>query len=122
MHDAPPETSVLRPGTAFEGLLMLPGPARIDGRLRGTVISGGPVWIGRSGDVEADLEADIVVIAGRVRGDVSARSLIELESTAEVEGDLAAPRVSLAEGSRVNGRCRTGPGWDSPASPAEREA
>ena len=106
----------------FDGLLMLPGPARIDGKLRGEVISGGPVWIGRSGDVEADLEADVVVIAGRVRGDVSARSLIELEPTAEVEGDLAAPRISLAEGSRVNGRCRTGASWDSPDENAELEA
>lgn len=110
----PPAEPVLAPGTAFDGILVLPGPARIEGRVRGDVLAGGPVWVGASGVVEADLEADVVVVEGRVDGDVRARSRIELGPRAVVSGDLEAPRLTMAEGSRVNGRCRCGAG---PAAP-----
>ena len=49
---------VLRAGMEFRGLLVLSGPARIDGRVCGEVIAGGPLWIGETGVVEADLEGD----------------------------------------------------------------
>jgi cytoskeletal protein CcmA (bactofilin family) len=105
----PPTEAVLREEMSFEGLLLLPGPARIDGHIRGEILAGGPVWIGVSGRVEADLEVEQAVIAGRVHGAVTARRRIELLPTAVVEGDPSAPRLALAEGARVDGRCRLGP-------------
>lgn len=111
---APPAEPVLPRGTAFEGTLVLPGPARIEGRVRGEVLAGGPVWVGESGVVEADLEADEVVVEGRVEGDLRARSRIALGPRAVVRGDLEAPRLEMAEGSRVDGRCRCGGGTPAP--------
>ena len=99
---------VLRSGMEFSGLLLLPGPARIDGEVRGEVIAGGALWIGETGAVEADLEGEQVVIAGRVNGDVRATNLIELRSTAVVHGALSAPRLVLADGSVANGPCTAG--------------
>jgi len=99
---------VLRSGMEFSGLLLLPGPARIDGEVRGEIIAGGALWIGETGAVEADLEGDQVVIAGRVDGDVRATNLIELRSTAVVHGALSAPRLVLADGSVANGPCTAG--------------
>jgi len=99
---------VLGSGMDFHGILVLPGPARIDGRVRGEVIAGGPLWIGETGVVEADLEGDTVVVAGRVEGDVTATTRIELTSTATVLGALWAPSVVLADGSTVNGPCHCG--------------
>jgi cytoskeletal protein CcmA (bactofilin family) len=99
---------VLAAGMEFCGILVLPGPARIDGRVRGEVIAGGPLWIGETGVIEADLEGDRVVVAGRVEGDVTATSRIEVRSSATVLGGLWAPRLVLAEGSTVNGPCRCG--------------
>jgi len=110
---APPEP-VLARGAAFEGTLVLPGPARIEGRMRGTVLAGGPVWVGEMGVVEADLEADELWIDGRVEGSLRARSRIALGPRAVVCGDLEAPRLAMAEGSQVNGRCRCG---EAPPAP-----
>jgi cytoskeletal protein CcmA (bactofilin family) len=92
----------------FCGILVLPGPARIDGWVRGEVIAGGPLWIGETGVVEADLEGGTVVVAGRVEGRITALSRIELRPTAAVQGGLCSPRLVLAEGSQVNGPCRCG--------------
>jgi len=107
---------VLAAGMEFCGILVLPGPARIDGRVRGEVIAGGPLWIGETGVIEADLEGDTVVVAGRVEGDVTATSRIEVRSSATVLGGWWAPRLVVAEGSTVNGPCRCG---DAPKKSSE---
>jgi cytoskeletal protein CcmA (bactofilin family) len=113
---------ILRAGAEWRGVLVLPGPGRIDGCVRGEVVAEGPVWIGETGVVEADLSAESVVVAGRVEGDIRASSRIELLATAEVRGGLRAPSLTLAEGSLVNGCCRTEPqpdaGSDEAGGPA----
>jgi cytoskeletal protein CcmA (bactofilin family) len=95
-------------GAEFEGTLVLPLPARIDGRVRGTVLAESDVWVGADGFVGADLRGDRIVVAGTVEGDVSARTSIELHATGRVKGDLSAPRLQLAEGAVVDGVCRSG--------------
>jgi cytoskeletal protein CcmA (bactofilin family) len=105
---APTPEPVLGAGAVFQGVLALPGPARIDGRVAGEVIAGGPLWIGESGEVEADLEAESIVVAGRVAGRVRATARIEVRPTGTVRGGLEAPRIVLAEGSVVNGHCHSG--------------
>ena len=104
----PAPDPVLRAGMEFCGILVLPGSARIDGRVRGEVIAGGSLWIGETGVVEADLEGDAVVVAGRVEGRITALSRIELQPTAAVQGGLWSPLLTLAEGSQVDGPCRCG--------------
>ena len=104
--EAPPP--VLAEGTVFEGLLVLPGPGRIDGRVCGEVVAAGDVWVGPTGVVEADLDGHTVVIEGRVEGDVRASSLIELRAGGRVRGGLSAPRLRIADGSVVDGLCEAG--------------
>lgn len=106
--DAQPEP-VLLEGMRFEGLLVLPRHARIDGHVRGEVLAGGTVWVGPSGVVEADLEADAVIVEGRVEGDVRALRSISLGPDAAVRGGLHAPVLEMEEGARVEGRCQCGP-------------
>lgn len=123
MADAPEQAApagpapILRAGAEWRGVLVLPGPGRIDGCVRGEVVAEGPVWIGETGVVEADLSAESVVVAGRVEGDIRASTRIELLATAEVRGSLRAPSLALAEGSLVNGSCRIEPA----AGPASSE-
>ena len=120
--DSGPPTApepVLRAGMEFCGILILPGPARIDGRVSGEVIAGGPLWIGETGVIEADLEGDTVVVAGRVKGGITALSRIELQPTAAVQGGLRSQRLVLAEGSQVTGPCRCGEALPEPREVVE---
>ena len=99
---------VLPEGASFEGLLVLPGPARIDGRVRGEVLAASDLWIGPSGRVEADLEVRAVTVEGQVEGDVIARERIDPRDGARVHGRVSAPRLTMAEGCVVDGECRAG--------------
>ena len=93
-------------GMTFHGLLVLPKPARIDGRVSGVVMASASVSVGATGVVEADLEADSIVVEGRVQGDLRARTRIELGPAAVVTGNLIGPRLTMADGAQLNGRCR----------------
>ncbi len=95
-------------GAEFDGLLILQGPARIDGRVSGEIISDATIWFGEDARVEAAVTAVNVVVAGYIHGDVRASGRIALESTARVAGELTAQRLVLVEGSHLEGTCHAG--------------
>ncbi len=97
-------------GTAFEGLVSFRGWALIDGEFRGEVVASGALHIGEAATVRARIEVDALVVAGSLEGEVVARERIEVLATARVTGVLHAPRVSLADGCVVDGRCEAGSG------------
>lgn len=103
-----PTRTLVAPGAEFDGLVLLRGPGRIDGCVRGQVLGADLVWIGEAARVEAGIDAQDVVVAGQVEGDVRARGRIELLPGARVRGSLEAPRLCLAEGCFVDGSCRSG--------------
>lgn len=98
---------VLPESAFFEGLLVLPGPARIDGRVRGEVLAASDLWVGPTGRIDADLEVRRLVIEGRVEGDVSASERLELRGRAHVVGSVSTPRLSVSDGCRIEGSCST---------------
>ena len=109
-----PERALIGPGGAFEGLLLLHGPARVDGRVRGEIV-GSSLWIGRSAEVEARVEVDELVVSGVVAGSVRVQGRALLRATARVTASLEARSLVLEEGCLLEGRCSTGP----VAGPAE---
>lgn len=109
MPEPLPQPMVVVPaGAEFDGTLVLPVPARIDGCVRGRVLAQSDVWVGEGGFVGADLAGDRIVVAGTVEGDVYARTSIELHATGRVRGGLTAPSLRLADGAVVDGECRSG--------------
>jgi len=103
-----PETALIAPGADFEGLLVLRGPARIEGHVRGE-IHGSSLWIGRSAAVDAHVEVEQLVVSGELAGSVRARERIQLRPTARVSASLECANLVLEDGCRVDGACSTGP-------------
>lgn len=110
--------TVLGVGTAFEGLLTFRGSARVDGRLKGEITGQGLLVIGAEACAEARVTVDELVVAGEIEGDVCARRRVELLATGCIRGDVATPRLSIAEGGRLLGRCTTGASAKPAAAPA----
>jgi cytoskeletal protein CcmA (bactofilin family) len=100
---------VLKPDAEFHGLVQLTGPGRIDGRVDGEIVGSDLLWIGASARVKARVTAPEIVIAGELEGEARADRRIELLSSARVVAALDAPSLVLAEGSLLEGSCRTHP-------------
>jgi cytoskeletal protein CcmA (bactofilin family) len=102
-----PEQALIAPGAEFEGLLLLYGPARVEGRLRGEIV-GSVLWVGRSAALDARIEVDELVVSGAIAGSVRVRGRALLRATARVTANLEARSLALEEGSLLEGECRTG--------------
>ena len=89
--------------------------------MEGEIAGHGLLVLGAGATARARIDVDELVVAGEIDGDVCARSRVELLASGCIRGDVATPRLVIAEGGRLLGRCTTGPiarPPERPASPA----
>lgn len=92
--------------TVFEGCIHSERSLCVDGSVRGRIEAKGEVVVGREGKVEADIQADSVVVGGQIVGNVTAHRRLEITSTGRVTGDIEAHSMSIAEGGVLDGFCK----------------
>ncbi|MEE2674555.1 MAG: polymer-forming cytoskeletal protein [Myxococcota bacterium] len=92
----------------FEGLVTFHGSARVDGEVEGEIVCSGTLRLGETARVSGVIEVDELIVAGNLEGEATARQRIELTATARVQASLRTPRLALAEGCVMQGRCETG--------------
>ena len=90
----------------FEGTINFRGTIRLDGKVRGKVVSDdGTVIIGDKATIEAEIDVETVIIKGSVSGKIKARDRIEAFPPARIMGELQAPTVCINSGVVFNGSC-----------------
>jgi cytoskeletal protein CcmA (bactofilin family) len=92
-------------GTEFNGELRFRDTFRIDGRLKGRIVSDNTLIVGESGQVDADIDCGVVSIRGVVSGRVQGRQRIEVLAGARVQATLVSPRLVIEEGAFFQGEC-----------------
>ena len=99
-------TTILGPGSSFDGKLTFEGTVRIDGRFTGEIQTGGTLIIGETAEVEAQVQAAHIVVQGKVRGDLTASESLQIEAPARVLGNLKTPSLTIQTGSIFQGACQ----------------
>jgi cytoskeletal protein CcmA (bactofilin family) len=105
-------------GTEFLGELRFKDTLRIDGRLKGKIVSDNTLIVGESGHVEAEIDCGVVSIRGTVTGRVHGRQRIELLAGSKVLATLVSPKLVIEDGAFFQGDCEMGslpPGMPAPA-------
>jgi len=97
-------TAFIDQGSEFEGKLSFRDTVRIDGRFRGEITSENTLIVGESGEIEATIRSNTVVISGHVTGDVCATTKVVLHKSAVVAGNVTTPSVVIEEGAVLNGQ------------------
>jgi cytoskeletal protein CcmA (bactofilin family) len=105
-----PKESVISAGLAIEGKIEGTGHVRIAGNFKGDVRVQGNLTIEAGARVTGGVSANTVVIGGELEGNIDAASRVELLQTGVLNGDLKAGSLTVAAGSRMNGRVEFG--WD----------
>ncbi len=95
-------------GTEFEGELRFKDTFRIDGSVKGRIVSDNTLIVGESGRVDADIECGVVSIRGTVTGRVHGRERIELLAGSRVQATLVSPKLLIEDGAFYQGQCDMG--------------
>ena len=98
--------SFLDKGTEFDGKLAFEGAVRINGRFSGEIFSEGTLYVGESGEVNAEVQVSTAIISGTVTGDVVATSKVELQRTARLRGNIKTQVLKIEEGALFEGNCQ----------------
>ena len=95
-------------GTTIEGSITFVGGLRVDGRVRGDVISAdgkpGTLVLSEQAQIEGEIRVSHVVINGTVVGPVHAAEYVELQAKANVTGDVYYKTLEIQLGAVVQGR------------------
>ena len=107
--------TVVGKDSVLEGRFEVSDGIRVDGTLKGVLISSGALIVGTSGQIEADpIRVKDAIVGGRVKGKLEASHLVRLEASAEMIGDISAQVLVIEEGAVLHGVCNAGRGTDMP--------
>ncbi len=94
--------------TRIEGTIQFSGGLRIDGSVRGSLISEGDqqsvLMLSEKGVIEGEIRAPHVVINGTLKGDIIASERVELAAHARVTGNIYYKILEMAAGAEVCGQ------------------
>ncbi len=100
--------SALSEGTVIQGKLSFDTPVRIDGKLSGEVYSTSALIVGEGGEIDADVQAESLIILGQVKGTVQVSGRVELLEGGRLEGDVKTPVLVIQENTVFEGNCTMG--------------
>ena len=98
-------TGFIDQGVSLEGTLQVTGTFRIDGNVKGNIISEQTVVLGEGAKVEGQIEGNRVVIAGRFDGVIFAKGRVETQPNGVVTGEVHSPCLVIDPGGIFDGRC-----------------
>ena len=99
-------TSMLSKEVKIEGEIQGSENLQVEGRFKGTIKLAGDLFVGPTGVVDADIEADNVVVQGQLNGNVLARKQLQIHSSGKLVGDCTAQSIDIKEGALFEGRSK----------------
>jgi cytoskeletal protein CcmA (bactofilin family) len=111
-HDAPgsdvfsasESASVIDRHSEFDGTYSTDRDLRIEGRARGKLSCQGTLHVAQGATVNAEIEAEQVIVAGVLEGTVSCRARLQVMPSGELKGHISTPTLVINEGARYEGQ------------------
>ena len=96
------EKTVIGENLSIEGTIRAAEDMVIDGTVKGTIeIKTHQLTVGPKGRVDADIEADSVVVNGRMTGNIMAKNKVHVAKSADFTGQIKSKRISVEDGAYI---------------------
>ena len=90
----------------IEGTIEFQGTIRMDGRVKGRILSnGGTLIVGEKAVIHADIRVDSIIVMGEINGTLDAKKKVEVYPPGRVNGDIEARVISIEPGGVFTGNC-----------------
>jgi cytoskeletal protein CcmA (bactofilin family) len=107
------EVTVVGQGARLEGTIVSAGSLRIDGQVKGQVNADGDVTLSPQSQVEADINAENVVVAGQFKGNITVKGKAELARGGRIDGNVTSKTLVVQEGGTFCGQSNMDGGTSS---------
>jgi cytoskeletal protein CcmA (bactofilin family) len=95
---------------------------QVDGKVEGPIsLQGQRLTVGRTGQLNSEVNAREVVVYGKVHGNLRASDRVEIKKDGSVTGDVITARISIEDGAFFKGRIEIERGKQNSSS-VERES
>ena len=98
----------LGPDAEVTGKLSFATPTRIEGKLKGELRASDLLVIGAQAVVQANVQAENLVVLGEIRGHVQGASRVEICAGGRLYGDIETKCLIVQEGATFEGRSKMG--------------
>jgi cytoskeletal protein CcmA (bactofilin family) len=95
--------TVLSSGSIWQGSLKIEGSVRVEGQLSGEIEARDTVYVAEGSQVDAKINAALVVLAGEFQGEVNCRERLEIMPTGRVRARLTTKSLVVHEGAFMEG-------------------
>ena len=103
------EINSISSGSKLEGNLNSVGDVRIDGHLKGALITEGKLVLGETGLIDGEVHCNSAIISGEIKATIKVKELLTLKSTAKLSGQIIATKLAIEPGALFSGKCSMGP-------------
>ncbi len=100
--------TVIGRGSVSEGRFRVETGVRVDGVLKGELISSGTLIVGESGVIEADVKVHDALVSGRIVGTLEAEDKVHLQAHAAFVGRIKTRTLIVEEGAIFKAECDAG--------------
>lgn len=97
--------NLLCEGTVIIGDIKTKNDLRVDGIIKGKIVSSGRLVLGNTAKIEGNIDCANVDVIGVVVGDIIASGAVALKAPAKMIGNISAAVVSIEPGVMFNGNC-----------------
>lgn len=102
------ELNLLGEGTFLEGKIKSKGSIRIDGKLKGSIVTADVLTIGSKGFVSGEVEAREAILGGKIEGNIKAIEKLVLEPNSILIGNIETKKLIIDEGAIFQGKANMG--------------
>lgn len=91
-------SAILDHGAKFEGKLTFEGTVQIGGEFKGEIFTKDTLIVNSGAFVQAEVEAETIIISGKVEGNLFARRRVIMHPPATFKGTVTSPSLRIDEG------------------------
>ena len=96
---SPAKSTVIGENISIDGVIKAEEDIVIEGTFAGGIIAKSRmVTVGKSGRVEADVQAENVVVCGRMKGAIVAFNRVQIDRSADFTGQIRAKSITVEDG------------------------
>ena len=94
-------------GTQIEGNIHTTNDCRIDGTIKGNVVSNAKIVVGKSGQIQGNISCNSIEIEGLVVAEtLIVKELLSMKATARLTGNITVGKIAIEPGAEFSGTCK----------------